>query len=215
MQGSVIRSNYSVEKRLHTTFLGGSLPSWLSDESNGGGTISVESTNGGRATLSTGTSGTGDESKFWGPEMQIGPFDALLVRATVEFDQDAVVGPSETELTVGMQSMPSASNRLLHWMARDVGPSVVIEYGSQGDTVDTRSWLHADDPVTTALLWDAVDDLAIHRFQDSYAVHDSSQSISTSETYRTTTKIITRDTSADRIMHCYDFEIAYLSRKSA
>lgn len=207
MTGS-IEWNYDVEKRLKTSFLDGSLPSWLSDASSGSGTVSASAANGGRATMTVGTSsGT---ALLEGPTLDIEDYDALLVSAGLQMGADAAT-PDKTTLGYGLLNA-DGSQRHYHWLN---GPAPQdrdnIEYGAQGDTHTTREYFLTD-PVTSELLWDAQEQRSLHRMQETFARYNENRSLPTGDSYTASIRMVQEDTTTSRTLYLNSFEIAYLSK---
>lgn len=199
-----IRDNYELAKApLQTSFLDGALPSWLTDASTGGGSISVESTNGGRVVLSAGTTASGDEGKIEANDISPGDFDAVSISVTFARGPNAT-GPSNALVGIGMEDS-DASERLHH-------NNSTFVFGGVGDNVNTRATRH-DTRISSTVFWDIEDQVGIHRLHNAFAVRKSDTSLDTDSTYIPFAKVITYDTAADRTAEVYDFEIAYWDKK--
>lgn len=199
-----ITSNYEQAKEpLAASFLDGTLPSWMSDASIGGGSYSVESTGGGRAVLSTGTNASNDEAKLEGPSITLGDFDAISISATFARGPNATDN-SEALVGLGMED-DDASERLAH-------NNGYFEFGEQGNTVGARDTRH-ETKVTSTVLWDSVEQIGINRVHGTFGSRIDDGSILRDETYTPSIKIITFDTASDRTLDVYDFEIAYWNKK--
>lgn len=203
-----IESNYVEKKRLETSFLDGALPSWLSDASSGSGTVSVASTNGGRATMSVGTSsGT---ALLEGPSLNIEDYDALLVTAELQLGTDASTAGAAT-IGHGLLN-GDGSQRHYHWLnGLESADRAIVEYGAKGDTHTTREYYQTH-PITTQLLWDAQEQRSLHRMQETFARYNKNRSLSTTDTYQPSVRMVQEDTSTARTLYLNSFEIAYLSK---
>lgn len=217
---NAITSNFEVVKRQTADFADGTLPSWLSDTSNGGGSVTVESgIGGGRAAVSCGTQATNDKGRIESDGFSVGNFDGIYISAVLEHDANAADGG--TALTKFGMEDDDASERLLHrFNDTTEGDRNMLTFGGSGDEFSPRRFLDFDNgdifqnQIRTGLVWDAVEQRAIHRMQDCFSRSNSSYSISPSETYTTRVAIDQKDTAADRIVYVYEMEVAFLRKKN-
>jgi len=207
-----IYDNYEVVKSQQTGFLSGTLPDWLNDSSVGGGSVSVESTNGGRAVLSTGTQSVDDEGKIESNQIEVYPFDAVLVQTTFKVNTDPNTAASDV---CGFQS-GDANNYFVHRVIDGSGAddNIVLVKNGTTDFEKTREMSNQQDRLTSQLLWDVTDDKIIHRYQDSFATQIvTSIPASDANSYITKHNIQTKDTTADRELYIYEIKIEYLRSK--
>lgn len=203
-----IRDNYDIVKRQRATFADGTLPSWLSDASSGGGSINVVPDHGGRVTLSCGTSATGDEGKIEADRISAGDFDGIFLSAIFQHGPNAATeGVCDT--AIGMEDS-SGDDRVVHFI-NSAGFANNFNFGGGGDKYGTRRGINPN-LMETEMLFDVVDGVGIHRYQNSLAKQVTDTSPDPADTFYPNAKIIQRDTSADRELHINEFEVAYVKK---
>lgn len=203
---SVIEEYYDERSSFSTEFAAGVLPDWLSTATEGGASVSVEATNGGRAVLSTGTTSTGDIARLKTNAVTPNPYDAVLVRATI----DTQTSPDGSAVqSVGFEG----NNYLLHFFNHNVLNRVgTVRSNVNGDDTFTRDVLPGE-PLTTELLWDTVDQRVIHRYQNAFGAVANFALPDPSANNPVQITTITDDTAADRVVRVYDLEVAFLDKK--
>ncbi|QLH80995.1 hypothetical protein [Halosimplex pelagicum] len=212
---TVLFDNYRLVKSSRTNFLTGSLPDWLIDGSRGGGSITAESENGGRAVLSSGTQSTGDEAKLETNDLDPGPFDGMYMRSVVRHG-GAVSNPRASSDICGWRG-PNGDNNILHRVyvtnLSEQRNTITIERNGSTTLAGTRAWTDDLHTLESELLWDTTDGRILHRFQDAFAQEVTSvQPDLSSNFFRGKINVLTNDTEVDRVMYVYEVEIGYVDK---
>lgn len=210
-----IHDRYNEEKTISHGFADG-LASWMTDGSTGGGTVTTETTMGGRAVLDTGAT-LGDYGRI-----DMGPFtpspadrfDAMGVRFVYSFGSGSQLG-GETITQLGMLNGDNL-HRLYHQPnhARSGEAGVLRTSVSDTDSFyDTRTIL-PESGISSELIWDYSADELIHRYQDAYGTRVTGSSNLPDPTLDYTLKAQIQNETGDSNyqMYLYNVEIAYYNR---
>lgn len=208
---SIIDSRYEKAKSIQHGFMGG-LASWMTEDITGGGSLTTEATNGGRAVASTGTTAEGDGS---GIDLDpitpdTGQFDAVGLNVTFNLNSAATTEGDAVVLIGFFES--SNIHRVFHQVNHPWNPHAFRVSVSDSDTYhDTRVNLPTD-VVESELVWDVSNDELIHRYQDTFAARVSGGLPDPTLDYEPTIGIDTKNTSSDMVMNIYDVELSYYNR---
>lgn len=213
---SYIENNYVEVKTNRHSFMnaGGSLPGWLS--TRGAGTVSTDAQKWGRAVLSTGTASVGDSSEIYydsgiQPDVGIPPFDALHLSVLL---QVPFSNASVANVHFGFHN-GDKSNYVYHKIHdADSSEQNTIEVNENGtvSNTETRAKFSGEGPLRLDLTVDVTDEKVIHRVQDTFAVAVDIPDFDFTQFVEPEVYIQTEDTSADRKLVLYDFEVTGLRK---
>lgn len=212
---SFIDSNYTKQKSISHGFMGGLAP-WMSENNKGGGTVTTETINGGRAVLSSGTGAVEDRGRIdidpLTPAGQSG-IDAFGFRCTFSLNSGAATA-GDAVVQMGLLDADNL-NRVYHRPNDKISDKADVIYTTAQNSpsyINTRSRMPTD-PITTELLWDTVENTIYHRYQDTYAAKVTGSNVpDPTADYTPKIQVGTNDTSGDKKIYLYDVELAYYSR---
>lgn len=206
---------YNKRKSVRHGFLDG-LSGWMSDGSSGG-SLTTESTGGGRATLSTGTAAENDSGR-----VDLDPitpnasdqYDAVSLRVAFSLADGA---RSKEDATIQMGYLNASNLNRIYHQPNHGNPDRVSTLRlsvSDTDTIyQTREKLSSS-VLESELIWDTSTDELIHLYQDCVAQRVTETGALPDPTldYEPKISITTKNTSQDRVMYVHEIEVAYYNR---
>lgn len=195
---------YQPVDELVIPFDSGSKPSNVSEVTSGGGSISYQTTEGGYAQLSTGTTSTGDGAEILTDLISPGDFDAISVSMVF----DAPSGTSiETNTQSFVQFVGQTDGWIQHWLSRQY---IESSDGSNTENPDTMRVNDDELPQRTTILWDISDEILFHRYHDSLALrHNLTNYPSPSQDFKARVNLQTTNTDANRFLNLRQLEVGY------
>lgn len=202
------QSRYVVEDTLSFNPMSGTLPAWLTDASTGGGSVTV---NNGSATLSTGTSASGDEAILAANSVALpGSYDGYAMRMSFDMTLGSF---ADTKALFGFIDDDS-SHSVFHNITANL---IDIEENFSKDQRDTRAIDSADQfsPIENTLVFDARHQEYYHSLHSTLAeaILSASTDPTTESNFTPQINLQTQDTSTDRLLNLYEFEIMRISRR--
>jgi hypothetical protein len=182
-------------------FDSGSKPDFVTEITSGGGSVSYQTTEGGYASLSTGTTSQGDSAKIKTSDISVGPYDAVSISAV--FDAEGSI-QTQSDCYLGLN--PS-DGKVIHFLSRNY---LDLSDGNNTETKDTHRLKDEALPKRTTLLMDPTEDDIHHRIHNMSARRvNSSLHPSATQTLAGEVSISTQDTSNDRVINIRRLEIGY------
>lgn len=200
---NVIETNYEEIKSQESAFLSGTEPAWLETDTTGNATVSFESRNGGRAVMNTGSGSTGDYARVQTKPLNLDQYDAVSLSITYQLTQSSL---GQNDATI------------YQWMQNDLDNYALVDHSNGSFTVldggnkqgePTQKYTIDGPLIRSKLLLDFVDGVQIHRLNNKFANKAELSNPNPSLDYNLMLSIDTEDTSADRILNLYDFEVSF------
>lgn len=210
MTRSIIDGRYEIESRWRADFADGTKPSFLTEDTSGGGSVNYEAANGGRAVLSSGTAAVDDSARIRAEGVDYQTFDAVALRALVGHNSAAAT-PETTISRVGFEN-----GDFSHKAFQNVNGEFrkgQIEVAAGGDTsfINVRDQL-VTQPVPVEIVMDESAGELIHRYQDCLSrIITSTVPARSAGPFAADIFCRTENTAAERVMYVYRFEVLYLT----